>query len=75
MKNIVEIYWIIDEVIKRVNKDCSKSGRGRKNILSKRELITMILIGHFEAIPTEKLLYERIKSAYSTEFPEMPSYE
>jgi hypothetical protein len=75
MKNIVEIYWIIDEVVKRVDKDFSKNARGRKNILSKTELMTIAIIGHFEAIPTEKLLYERIKSHFYDEFKKMPSYE
>lgn len=75
MKNIVELYWIIDEVVKRVDKDFSKKSRGRKNILSKSELITMAIIGHYEAIPTDKLLYERMKSDFSNEFRKMPSYE
>ena len=58
MKNIVELYWIVDEVVKRIEQKIEKkSYRGRKNKLTKSELITMALIGHFDSIETDKKLF------------------
>lgn len=76
MKNIVEIYCIVDEVVKKIDeKFCKKEMRGRKNMLNKSELITIALIGHFESIPTDKLLYEKINSAFQSYFRNIPCYE
>lgn len=76
MKNIVELYWIVDEVVKKINqKNIKKVGRGRKNKLSDSELITMALIGHFDNIGTDKKLYEYITEHLAGYFHAMPCYE
>ena len=76
MKNIVEIYYIVDEVVKRIEKKFGKKfRRGRKNKLSKSELITMALIGHFDDIGTDKKLYEFINLYLKSYFRNLPCYE
>jgi hypothetical protein len=76
MKNIVELYWIVDEVVKRVEQKIEKKMcRGRKNKLTKSELITMALIGHFDSIETDKKLYEYVINHLKDCFKNMPCYE
>ena len=76
MKNIVELYCIVDEVVKQIEQKFGKKfRRGRKNKLCKSELITMALIGHFDDIRTDKKLYEHITSYMSHYFKNMPCYE
>lgn len=75
MKNIVEIYFIVDEVVKQLEKKLPQSTRrGRKNKLTKSELITISLLAHFEAIPTDKLVYERVNSELKGYFSPLPCY-
>ncbi len=69
MKNIVELYCIVDEVVKQVEQKMGKKFcRGRKNKLRKSELITMTLIGHFDSIETDKKLYEYVTSYWTDYF-------
>ena len=76
MKNIVELYWIVDEVVKRIEQKIEKkSYRGRKNKLTKSELITMALIGHFDNIETDKKLHEYMSTYLRDCFKNMPCYE
>ena len=70
--NVTEVYFLVDEVVKQIEQNFVKKGRNKK--LSKSEIITILLIGHYEAIPTTKLLYERIVKGYSGEFKSMPCY-
>jgi hypothetical protein len=76
MKNIVELYWIVDEVVKRIEQKITKKVvRGRKNKLRTSELITMALIGHFDNINTDKKLYEYITMHLQSYFNNVPCYE
>lgn len=76
MKNIVELYWIVDEVVKQIEQKFGKKfRRGRKNKLRKSELITMALIGHFDDIGTDKKLYEYITFHLNDYFKNLPCYE
>ena len=76
MKNIVELYWIVDEVVKRIDQKITKRVvRGRKNKLRTSELITMALIGHFDNISTDKKLYEYITMHLQSYFNNVPCYE
>jgi hypothetical protein len=76
MKNIVELYWIVDEVVKRIEqKSERKTVRGRKNKLRTSELITMALIGHFDDIGTDKKLHEYITMHLQNYFNNVPCYE
>lgn len=74
MKNIVELYWIVDEIVKQIVKQFSKKV-GRKSKLTRSELITMALIGHFDGITTDKKLYEYITTYLKNDFKKMPCYE
>lgn len=73
MKNIVELYWIVDEIVKRINQK-NRKRVGRKSKLTKSELITMALIGHFDSIETDKKLYEYITMHLKGYF-NIPCYE
>jgi hypothetical protein len=76
MKNIVELYCIVDEVVKQVEQKIDKKfSRGRKSKLRKSELITMALIGHFDCIETDKKLHEYITFHWSNYFKNIPCYE
>ncbi len=76
MKNIVELYWIVDEVVKQIEQKFGKKFcRGRKNKLRKSELITMALIGHFDDIGTDKKLYEYVTFHLNGYFKNLPCYE
>ena len=76
MKNIVELYWIVDEVVKQIEQKFGKKFcRGRKNKLRKSELITMGLIGHFDDIGTDKKLYEYVSFHLNSYFKNLPCYE
>ena len=75
MKNIIELYCIIDDLVKSVERNFEKNYRGRKNKLSKSELITIALIGHFDLIETDKKLYEYINNHLQNEFKRIPCYE
>lgn len=76
MKNIVELYWIVDEVVKQIEKKFGKKFcRGRKNKLRKSELITIALIGHFDCIETDKKLYEYVTLYLKNYFKNLPCYE
>lgn len=76
MKNIVELYYIVDEVVKQIEQKFGKKFcRGRKSKLCKSELITMALIGHFDDIGTDKKLYEYVIFHLNHYFKNMPCYE
>ncbi len=76
MKKIVEIYYVVDELVKKIEqKSGKKFSRGRKNKLRKSELITMALIGHFDSIETDKKLYEYVTFHLKDYFKNVPCYE
>ncbi len=76
MKNIVELYWIVDEVVKQIEQKFNKKiCRGRKSNLRKSELITIALIGHFDDIGTDKKLYEYVTFHLNDYFKNVPCYE
>lgn len=75
MKNIEELYWIVDEVVKQIEQKFGKKfGCGRKNKLSKSELITIALIGHFDSIETDKKLHEYTMLHLNAYFKNVPCY-
>lgn len=75
MKNIIELYFIVDEIVKKIEKQIEKNKFGRKNKLTKSELITLALVGHFDNISTDKKLYEFITTYLNKDFKNMPCYE
>jgi hypothetical protein len=75
MKNIVELYWLVDEIVKMIKKNFPVNHKvGRKSTLSKSELITIVLLGHNLAIPTDKLLYDYVKEHLNKDFKNIPCY-
>lgn len=74
MKNITELYFLVDELVKKITQQI-KTSRGRKNTLTKSELITIALFGHFDAIPTDKKLHEFVTTYLQAEFNKVPCYE
>jgi len=75
MKNLIEIYCIIDDLVKLIEKNIEKNYQGRKNKLSKSELITISLIGHFDSIETDKKLHEYVLNYFNKDFRNVPCYE
>lgn len=75
MKNVVELYCIIDEVVKQLkNHGLLKKACGRKSALNASELITIAVLGHLASIPTNKLLYDRMSSDPDGYFCQFPCY-
>lgn len=75
MKNLVELYCIIDDLVKLIEKNIEKKDRGRKNKLTKSELITIALIGHFDEFETDKKLHEYVINYFNNDFKNVPCYE
>jgi len=70
MKNLVEIYYIIDEIVRLESK---KFQRGRKSKLTVSETLTILVIGHTWNLQTHKQIYELSNQLYFRDF-NLPSY-
>jgi hypothetical protein len=58
IRDIEELYFIIDELVKHINKNILlPSHKGRPSILTKSELILILIIGHFHGLDNDKQLY------------------
>lgn len=69
MNHLVEIYYIIDEIV-RLEK---RFKRGRKSKLTKSETLTILVIGHLKGLTTNKQIYELINLQYKNDF-NLPCY-
>lgn len=70
-KCIEEVYWIIDEVVKW---EIEKKKKGRKRKLTASETLTLLVMGHWQGMTTDKQLYELMSSRYQGCFSKIPSY-
>lgn len=75
MKNIVELYCVVDDIVKQLEEKDLKSRVGRPGKLTTSELITIALIGHFDAISTDAKLHEYVTDYLGTYFKKVPCYE
>ena len=75
MKNIVEVYCLIDSFVKFIESKKSKSLVGRKSMLSKTDYITLAIFKQQHGIKTTKDLYEFVSEYMNKDFPPMPSYQ
>lgn len=70
MNHLVEIYYIIDEIVRVKSK---KFQRGRKSKLTVSETLTILVIGHSWNLQTHKQIYDLACLAHSKDF-NLPSY-
>ncbi len=75
MKNIVEVYCLIDNFVKMIESKNTKILVGRKSALSKTDYITLALFKQEHGIKTTKQLYEFVRDYMQKDFPPLPSYQ
>jgi hypothetical protein len=72
LKSIVEVYCIIDEIVKHGIKNYVQ--KGRKSKLTMSEVITIIIEGHRRNYITEKQMYGMVSNELRSYFKSIPSY-
>lgn len=75
MKNVVEVYCIVFEIVKIIKEKTKELKKGRPSKLNEVDLITILLIGHYHEIQTTKKLYDFIQTYMQSDFNELPCYE
>jgi hypothetical protein len=75
MKNIVEVYCIIDNFVKKIDLEKPKREVGRKPMLSKTDCIFLSILKQEYGFKTNKQLYEFVKEYMAKDFPPLPSYQ
>ena len=75
MKNIVEVYCLIDNFVKMIESKNTKILAGRKSALNKADYITLALFKQEYGIKTTKQLYEFVRDYMQKDFPPLPSYQ
>jgi hypothetical protein len=75
MKNIIEVYCLVDNFVKLIEQKEKKSLAGRKSTLSKTDYITLAIFKQTNGISTTKHLYEFVKMYMQRDFPPLPSYQ
>ncbi len=73
--NLEEIYCLIDNLTRFIDKEAKVSKVGRKKKLSRSELLTISIIKQKIGIETNKQLYFLIKKYMKKDFSPMPSYQ
>jgi hypothetical protein len=75
MKNIVEVYCLIDNFVKKIQAIEGKKKVGRKSVLTESDFITLAVIRQNYGIKTIKQFYDFVKDRMQSEFPQIPSYQ
>jgi hypothetical protein len=75
MKNIIEVYCLVDNFVKIIDAKKTKGLVGRKSMLSKADYITLTIFKQESGIRTTKQLYEFVKEYMRKDFPPLPSYQ
>ena len=75
MKNIVEVYCLVDNLVKIISSKIQKSSAGRPGNLSKTDYVVLAIIKQQIGIKTVKSFYDIAKYAYASYFPKFPSYQ
>lgn len=74
MKNIVEVYCLVDNLVKQIDAKNTKTV-GRPGILSKSCYVTLAIFKQTYGIKTIAHLYEFAKEFLRGHFPNLPSYQ
>ncbi len=75
MKNIVEVYCLVDNLVKFLTPKIKKSLAGRPGNLTTTDYVVLAIIKQQIGIKTVKQFYEVAKNAYASCFPAFPSYQ
>lgn len=75
MKNIIEVYCLVDNFVKIIDSKNTKILVGRKSMLSKTDYIVLTIFKQESGIKTTKQLYEFVKEYMQKDFPPLPSYQ
>ena len=75
MKNIVEVYCLIDNFVKLIESKNSKNLAGRKSMLTKADYITLAIFKQEYGIKTTKQLYKFVSDYMQKDFSPLPSYQ
>ena len=75
MKNIVEVYCLVDNFVKVIESKIAKSPAGRKSMLSKTDYVVLAIFKQECGIKTTKQLYNFVIEYMQKDFPPFPSYQ
>jgi len=75
MKNIVEVYCLVDNFVKMVESKITRNPAGRKSMLSKTDYVTLAIFKQECGIKTTKQLYDFVSEYMQKDFPPLPSYQ
>lgn len=75
MKNMVEVYCLVDNLVKLISMKMKKSPAGRPGNLSTTDYVVLAIMKQQMGFQTTKQFYENAKHAYASEFPLFPSYQ
>ena len=75
MKNIVEVYCLIDNFVKKIDSENLRSKVGRRSMLSKTDYMFLSILKQEYGFKTNKQLYEFVKEHMEKDFPPLPSYQ
>lgn len=75
MKNMVEVYCLIYDLVKFFDRKRKVRSVGRKGILSCVDYVFLTLIKQECGFRTNKMLYEFVKGTMRRDFPQIPSYQ